>query len=68
MGSTAARTTATEQNTTARSTAPVIAPASDAPSIVIIGGGVAGLAAGIFGQANGFRTTIVEKHTILAGE
>lgn len=68
MGSTAARTTATEQNTTARSTAPAIAPASDAPSIVIIGGGVAGLAAGIFGQANGFRTTIVEKHTILGGE
>lgn len=39
-----------------------------APDIVIIGGGVAGLAAGIFGQVNGFRTTIIEKHTVLGGE
>ncbi|MFW6312780.1 MAG: phytoene desaturase family protein [Spirochaetota bacterium] len=36
--------------------------------IVIIGGGVAGLSAGIFARANGFETTILEKHTILGGE
>ncbi|TVR62642.1 MAG: FAD-dependent oxidoreductase, partial [Spirochaetaceae bacterium] len=39
-----------------------------APSIVIIGGGIAGLSAGIFARANGFDTTILEKHTILGGE
>lgn len=39
-----------------------------APSIVIIGGGIAGLSAGIFARTNGFETTIVEKHTILGGE
>ena len=44
------------------------APNDSAPSIVIIGGGIAGLAAGIFGQANGFATTILEKHTLLGGE
>jgi len=38
------------------------------PSIVIIGGGVAGLSAGIFARVNGFDTTILEKHTILGGE
>ncbi|MDP2401598.1 MAG: oleate hydratase, partial [Actinomycetota bacterium] len=38
------------------------------PSIVIIGGGVAGLSAGIFARANGFDTTILEKHTVLGGE
>lgn len=36
--------------------------------MVIIGGGIAGLSAGIFARANGFETTIVEKHTILGGE
>ena len=41
---------------------------STAPSIVIIGGGVAGLSAGIFARANGFAATILEKHTILGGE
>jgi len=30
--------------------------------IVIIGGGVAGLSAGIFAQKNGFESTILEKH------
>jgi phytoene dehydrogenase-like protein len=36
-------------------------------SIVIIGAGVAGLCAGIYGQMNGFRTKIVEKHKIPGG-
>jgi len=40
----------------------------DAPSIVIIGGGIAGLSAGIFAQANGLQATILEKHTLLGGE
>ena len=39
-----------------------------ARSIVIIGGGIAGLSAGIFARANGFETTILEKHTLLGGE
>lgn len=37
-------------------------------SIVIIGGGIAGLSAGIFARANGFEATILEKHTLLGGE
>ena len=37
-------------------------------TIAIIGGGIAGLAAGIFAQANGFKSTILEKHTITGGE
>jgi len=37
-------------------------------SIVIIGGGIAGLSAGIFAQKNGFKTTILEKHHTLGGE
>jgi phytoene dehydrogenase-like protein len=37
-------------------------------TIVIIGGGIAGLAAGIFAQANGFKSTILEKHRITGGE
>lgn len=36
--------------------------------IVIIGGGVAGLTAGIFAQKNGFESVIVEKHHTLGGE
>ncbi|MCR3955885.1 MAG: FAD-dependent oxidoreductase [Gudongella sp.] len=36
--------------------------------IVIIGGGVAGLSAGIFAQKNGFNSIIVEKNQILGGE
>ena len=36
--------------------------------IVIIGGGIAGLSAGIFAQKNGFKTTILEKHHTLGGE
>ncbi len=36
--------------------------------IVIIGGGIAGLSAGIFAQKNGFNTVILEKHHTLGGE
>ena len=36
--------------------------------IVIIGGGIAGLSAGIFAQKNGFQSTILEKHHTLGGE
>lgn len=36
--------------------------------IVIIGGGIAGLAAGIFAQKNGFKSIILEKHHTLGGE
>ncbi len=36
--------------------------------IVIIGGGVAGLSAGIFAQKNGFESTILEKHHATGGE
>ena len=36
--------------------------------IAIIGGGVAGLSAGIFAQKNGFASTIIEKHHTLGGE
>jgi phytoene desaturase len=36
--------------------------------IVIIGGGIAGLSAGIFAQKNGFESIILEKHHTLGGE
>ena len=36
-------------------------------SIVIIGAGVAGLCAGIYGQMNSYQTRIVEKHKIPGG-
>jgi phytoene desaturase len=36
--------------------------------IVIIGGGIAGLSAGIFAQKNGFKSVILEKHHTLGGE
>jgi len=36
-------------------------------SILIIGAGVAGLCAGIYGQMNGYQTKIVEKHKIPGG-
>lgn len=36
--------------------------------VLIIGGGVAGLSAGIYAQMNGFETTILERHTVLGGE
>lgn len=37
------------------------------PSIIIIGGGVSGLTAGIYAQRNGFQTTVLERHTIAGG-
>ena len=36
-------------------------------SILIIGAGVAGLCAGIYGQMNGYQTKIIEKHKIPGG-
>lgn len=36
--------------------------------IVIIGGGIAGLSAGIYAQLNGFESIILEKNTIIGGE
>lgn len=36
-------------------------------SVLIIGGGVAGLAAGIYGQLNGYRTCICEMHSLPGG-
>lgn len=36
--------------------------------LVIIGGGIAGLSAGIFAQKNGFESVILEKHHTLGGE
>ena len=36
--------------------------------IIIIGGGISGLAAGIYAQKLGFQSVIVEKHTITGGE
>ncbi|ULQ51977.1 phytoene desaturase family protein [Flavihumibacter fluvii] len=36
--------------------------------IIIIGGGVAGLSTGIYGQMNGFDTQVIEMHTIPGGQ
>ena len=36
--------------------------------IIIIGGGVAGLSAGIYGRLNGFDTEIIEMHSITGGQ
>jgi len=36
--------------------------------IIIIGGGVAGLSTGIYGQMNGFETEIYEMHSITGGQ
>lgn len=36
-------------------------------SVIIIGAGVAGLTAGFYAQASGYRTTIFEKHTLPGG-
>ncbi len=36
-------------------------------SIIIIGAGIAGLAAGCYGQMNGYRTQIFELHNHLGG-
>ncbi|MCG8569248.1 MAG: NAD(P)/FAD-dependent oxidoreductase [Spirochaetes bacterium] len=37
-------------------------------SIIIIGSGMGGLAAGIYGQSNGFKTTIFEAHHLPGGQ
>ncbi|CAG0966401.1 4,4'-diapophytoene desaturase (4,4'-diapolycopene-forming) [Methanosarcinales archaeon] len=37
-------------------------------SIIIIGAGMGGLASGIFGQLNGYRTQIFEMHSIPGGQ
>lgn len=39
-----------------------------AESIIIIGAGMGGLAAGIYGQMNGYRTRIFEMHTLPGGQ
>jgi phytoene dehydrogenase-like protein len=39
-----------------------------ADSIIIIGAGMGGLAAGIYGRLNGFKTRIFEMHTIPGGQ
>ena len=36
-------------------------------SMIIIGGGLTGLAAGCYGQMNGYRTSIFEMHKIPGG-
>ena len=36
--------------------------------IIIIGGGVAGLSTGIYGQLNGFDTKIFEMHSVPGGQ
>ncbi|MEI8133301.1 MAG: NAD(P)/FAD-dependent oxidoreductase [Leptolinea sp.] len=36
-------------------------------SVIIIGGGVAGLAAGVYGQMNGYKTSIFEMHSLPGG-
>ena len=35
--------------------------------LVIVGGGVAGLSAGIYAQLRGFHATVVEKHRVPGG-
>jgi phytoene dehydrogenase-like protein len=39
-----------------------------ADSIIIIGAGMGGLAAGIYGRMNGFKTQIFEMHTLPGGQ
>ena len=36
-------------------------------SIIIVGGGVSGLSAGISGLLKGYRVSILEKHSIMGG-
>jgi phytoene dehydrogenase-like protein len=36
-------------------------------SVIVIGGGIAGLASGIYAQANGFDATVLEMHTLPGG-
>jgi phytoene dehydrogenase-like protein len=37
------------------------------PSVIIVGGGIAGLSAGIYARLNGYRATILEAHRIPGG-
>ena len=37
-------------------------------NVIIIGGGVAGLSSGIYGQLNGYDTEILEMHTLPGGQ
>ncbi len=37
------------------------------PTVIIVGGGIAGLSAGCYAQMNGYRTTILESHRIPGG-
>jgi len=39
-----------------------------AKKIIIIGGGIAGLSTGIYGQMNGFDTEVIEMHSIPGGQ
>lgn len=39
-----------------------------AKKIIIIGGGVAGMSTGIYGQMNGYETEIIEMHTLPGGQ
>ena len=39
----------------------------ESPSVVIVGAGIAGLSAGVYAQANGFKTRIIEMHTMPGG-
>ena len=36
--------------------------------LIIIGGGISGLAAGVYGQLSGFETLLLEKHHIVGGQ
>jgi len=36
--------------------------------VIIIGGGVAGLSAGIYAAMNGFETEIIEMHSVAGGQ
>jgi phytoene dehydrogenase-like protein len=38
-----------------------------ANSVIIVGGGIAGLSAGCYAQMNGYQTTVLEMHTIPGG-
>lgn len=37
-------------------------------SIIIVGAGMGGLAAGVYGRLNGYRTTIFEQHSLPGGQ
>lgn len=43
-------------------------PLDPGSSVLIIGGGIAGLSAGIYGSMAGFKPTILEMHTRTGGQ